>query len=385
MQSKSEMKIILCSIPVKTERYSQRELSLEIPKIAIVSLMKWIEKYGYNPDFFDIDLLNSSDIEILEYFKGKQPDVVGLSAVVSTSYLKVKKISRIIKEANPKTIIAIGGNMAVSANLLLRKTEIDFCVLGDGEKPLLELLKYINENGKKKIMNELLKIKGLAFLNKENEMEFTGYGIPILSEESVCTDYEVLKKGLLSKPELISSYFGKAREETTWFANDPRTFEPDRKQNAAMVLMGKGCVAKCTFCQRFSRGFHTFGMKKLERYISDLKNKYDVQSIIIGGENFGLPREYAYQVAKLLKKYDMLWVSYASRCTNFKAEDYEFFRNHNCIGIQFGVESGSPKILSIMEKRFTVQQIYDALKLTIKYSLESPMAFWSDIFRSWLW
>ena len=136
MQSKSEMKIILCSIPVKTERYSQRELSLEIPKIAIVSLMKWIEKYGYNPDFFDIDLLNSSDIEILEYFKGKQPDVVGLSAVVSTSYLKVKKISRIIKEANPKTIIAIGGNMAVSANLLLRKTEIDFCVLGGWGKTL---------------------------------------------------------------------------------------------------------------------------------------------------------------------------------------------------------------------------------------------------------
>jgi radical SAM superfamily enzyme YgiQ (UPF0313 family) len=333
-----------------------------------------MKKEGYSGDFFDIDMLLPTEKEMFDYFKDNQPDVVGLSAVLSTSYFQVKKISRIVKEACPKSIVTIGGNMAVSANLLLRKTNIDFCVLGDGEITFVDLIDYIREHGNKKVRDKLLKIKGLGFINEENKLEFTGYGKPIPDKEHDYPDYDILKKGLLSKPYLIKNYFKKAKGSPVWFSKDPRTFESNRKPNMAMVWVGKGCVARCTFCQRFSSGYHLFDLTKLEKHIIELKNKYDVGFIIIAGENFGLPREFAYQVSKILKKHDILWVSGAARCTNFKSEDYEFFKAHGCVGIKFGVESGSPKILSIMEKRFTVQQIYDALKLTIEYGLESPMA-----------
>ncbi|MDP6648368.1 MAG: radical SAM protein, partial [Candidatus Woesearchaeota archaeon] len=261
------------------------------------------------------------------------------------------------------------------ANLLLRKTEIDFCILGDGEITFVELLDYIREHGNKKLMDKLLKIKGLSFINKENELEFTGYGSPIPDEENNYPDYDLLAKGFLEKPYLIKNYFKKASNSPVYFANEYSASESSRKPNMAMIWVGKGCVARCTFCQRFCSGFHLFDLTKLEKHIIELKNKYDVQFLIICGENFGLPREFAYKVSKILKKHDVLWVSGAARCTNFKPEDYKFFRDHGCVGIKFGVESGSQKILDIMEKRFSVQQIYDALKLAIEYGLISPMAF----------
>ena len=375
MKPKNEMKIVLCSVPIRTERDYEKSEMPETPKIAISSLLGWIKKKGYKENFFDIDMLRSTEKEIFDYFKDKQPDVVGLSAVVSTSYLQVKNISKIIRNACPNATIVVGGNMAVSANLLLRKTEIDFCILGDGEITLLELLDYIRENGKKKVMDKLLKIRGLAFINGENELEFTGYGIPIPDKENDYPDYELYKKGLLSKPELVKNYFREAKKSINFFAKDPRIFDPKRKPNIAMIWVGKGCVARCTFCQRFCTGYHIFDLKKLEKHIEELKNKYDVQYLTITGENFGLPKQFAYEVSRILNKHGILWKSSAARCTNFRPEDYKFFKEHGCIGIKFGVESGSQKILDIMEKRFTVQQIYDALKLTINNNIISLLSF----------
>ena len=375
MKQKSEMKVVICSIPVITDRNPEEDKHPEIPKIAIVSLINWMKREGYTGNFFDIDMLLPTDKEIFDYFKELQPDVVGLSAVLSTSYFQVKRISKIVKEACPDSVVTMGGNMAVSANLLLRKTVIDFCILGDGEKTFVDLLDYIKDHENEKEFEKLSKIKGLAYINKEDELEFTGYGIPIPDKENNFPDYDILAKGLLSKPHLIKNYFKNARDSPVWFSKDPRTYEKNRKPNTAMVWVGKGCVARCTFCQRFSAGYHLFDLEKLENHIIELNNKYDVGYVMIAGENFGLPREFAFKVSKILKKHDMLWVSGAARCTNFRPEDYGFFKEHGCVGIKFGVESGSQKILNIMEKRFTVEQIFDALKLTIQYGLESPMAF----------
>lgn len=374
MKKKNELKVVLCTTPndVKLDR-SKGELPIS-PKIAVVSLMKWMEKEGYNGEFFDVDMLLPTKKEIYDYFMQKKPDVVGISSVVSTSYLQAKQMSRIIRKACPDAVIVIGGNMAVSANILLRKTEIDFCVLGDGEITLVNLLDYARINGRKKIDEKLKKIKGIAFINKDNEMEFTGYGEPIPDRENPYPDYDLLAKGLLSKPYLVNNYFRKGKESANWFAKDQRSFEPGRKPNMAMAWVGKGCIGRCTFCQRFCKGYHLFDLKKFEEHIKELKNRYDVQYFILTGENFGLPRDFAYDVAKILKKHSMLWFAGGARCTNFRPEDYKFFRECGCIGLKFGVESGSQKILDIMEKMFTVDQLTAALKVAADSGMLAPLS-----------
>ena len=100
------MKALLCSIPVegansKLDRERWEGPLGVVPQIAIISLINWMKLNGYskdNYDFYDIYLLFPTDHEIRDYIKKYNPDVVGLSAVVSTSYSQVKRISKIIKE-----------------------------------------------------------------------------------------------------------------------------------------------------------------------------------------------------------------------------------------------------------------------------------------------
>ena len=140
------MKICLCSIPVEGvgERLlrGRNESSVGIaPKVAIVSLINWMKKHGYTEeeyDFYDIDMLYPTDREIESYFKtlnptGDGPTVVGLSAVVSTSYQQVKRIARIVRDIYPDAWIVLGGILSTVAETVIHKTEIDVCVVGDGE------------------------------------------------------------------------------------------------------------------------------------------------------------------------------------------------------------------------------------------------------------
>ena len=123
-------------------------------------------------------MLYPTDSQIRDYFKNNKAEIVGLSAVVSTSYMQVKRIARIIKEANPEALIVCGGYLTAASNTVLKKTDVDVCVVGDGEIAWTGLLDYsISQRGKNNKVNveKLLKIRGIAVLDN-NELKFSGYG-----------------------------------------------------------------------------------------------------------------------------------------------------------------------------------------------------------------
>lgn len=354
------MKVVLCNLPVTLSTSNPK------PRLAIVSLIHWMHKFDFDGDFYDIDMLHPSELEMHYYFRSEQPDVVGISAVVSGSYRHAKTIARIIRYECPDAWIVLGGNMAASANVLLRKTEVDICVEGDGEYPWIDMLKYIQSlNGWDDM--ELAKITGIAFLNRKGEMVFTGYADPIPKDEHTFPDYEILSTGR-------ERYFTKGVDEY-WFQQDERTFEKDRKPNIAMVWVAKGCVARCTFCQRACKGYHIFGLDKFDKYIVELKEKYDVQFLSVGDETFGSNKKHAYKVMEILKKHDMLWFCGGVRCTSFDLEDFKAMKEHGCTGVVFGVESGSQKILTVMEKNFKVEDVFNALMDADKAGITASLLF----------
>ena len=107
-----------------------------IPKIAIVSIIKYLEKVGYERqdiDFYDVDMLQPTDDEFASYLMKTKPDVIGLSAVVSTCYSQVKRLSHLARAVLPSTLIVMGGSLSASANVVLNRTDVDICVVGDGE------------------------------------------------------------------------------------------------------------------------------------------------------------------------------------------------------------------------------------------------------------
>ncbi len=368
------VKTVLCTVPQNAWDPRDEGEFPRLTQIAIISLINWMKRFGYTGEFYDIDGILPTDEQMSQYFKEKQPSVVGISAVVSTSYTEVKKITKIIRDNSPKTRIVLGGYMGASANVILRETNVDIVVLGDGEICFKNFLDYIKEHGSEKKYEELAKIKGLAYLDATGELILTGYGEQLPASDRTIYDFDVLEQGLKDKDLVPKFYFRDARN-CTWFYHDARTFEPHRKPLMTRLWTAKGCIARCTFCQRFSAGHTTFDLKMLDDHLKELKEKYGVQFIHIEDETYGSNKAHAIEIAKLLKKHDMLWCATGVRCTSFTRDDIKLLRELGCTGLKFGVESGAQKILNVMEKRFTNKNVYNALAYAHENGLYSPQGF----------
>jgi anaerobic magnesium-protoporphyrin IX monomethyl ester cyclase len=371
-----KVKALLFTVPLDLGVPRDATEALVIPKIAIVSLIKWMERNGYTKDeydFYDIDMLEPSDEQIINYLKECQPTLVGLSATVSTTYMSVRRLAALVRQACPNAWVVCGGGLAVSANVLLNKTEVDMCIQSDGEIPWTELCNYTKQHGLTWNFEELAKIKGLTYLDNDGALIFNGYPDKLPSSDRVYPDYDVLKIGLRTKPETFKNYFREG-PKNPWFVCDYRTFEPHRRPMMACLWTTKGCVARCTFCQRSTKGYVTNEVTTLDEHLRILKEEYNVGFIQLSDENFGSDKKHAYEVARTMKKHDMLWFAGGVRCVSVEYEDAKFYQDHGCSALKFGVESGSQKILDLMEKRFTVQQVFTAVSHCIKLGLYSPLA-----------
>ena len=379
------MEVIITSIPVEAPGTKLRRKRSEGPKpimakVAVCSLNHWAEKNGFPTcKFYDTDMLYPLDEEIEKYFIKNKADVVGFSAVVTTSYLQVKRLARIIKKVNKKTLIVCGGYLTSAANTILRKTEVDVCVVGDGEIAWVGILNYMKKhlsNGKNTLdVDKLLEVKGIAILDNNEKLKFSGYGQRLSNCDTSFPSYEFLKSGLQDDEEAFKNYFRPVYQHDD-FLFDDRTWEKGRKPNVAATLLTKGCVAKCTFCQRGSKGYSIFDYEKLEAHLKDLRDNYDVGFVALNDENFGSDKEYCHKAAEILNKYNMLWTVNGIRCTSVTKEDLIHYRKNGCCTMKFGVESGSQTILDLMEKKFTVEDVKKAVFTAYDVGLNShPGAF----------
>ncbi len=375
--SKPFPSICFCTLPIHSPQQKERIPSYRAPRLAVVSLRDYLVRNNFPEEkfhFLDIEMLSMSDSDLSTYFSNHKYDIVGLSAVLSHSYAQVKRASKLIREINPGALIVLGGHLATSANVILRKTEIDLCVVGDGELPFLNIVEYWQKHKVQIVPSALKQVRGLAFLDTDNNLTFTDYSTKTADERLPVPDYELFKSGLLDRPELVNSYFALATS-VRQFSLDKRTYEPHRKPYFASVPSTKGCTARCTFCQRSTKGYRRVNLDDVESHICELIEKYDVGFISVQDENFGSRKDHTYAWADLMAKYDLIWQASGIRCTNVNADDVKYYKERGCSSLTFGIESGSQRILDMMEKNFDIEDVVAAVTACWDNKMYSALAF----------
>lgn len=349
------MKICIVTTPI-------RPIPTAFPPFGSMAIIQSLRNNGEEVHFHHIDYHRWNAKQNYEYFKKHQFDFVGISAVVSTAYAYTKYLAYLIKDINPKTTVIVGGGLVASANVLHRKSKIDYCVVGDGEIIVKNLVNAIKD--KKTSDEDLLKIKGITFIDKSDELRFTGYEHPLPAPLLEDPDYSILEDD-----KSIDHYIAQ---------RGGRTYDPEvnfTNGKTAVVIVAKGCVARCTFCHRFEKGYRVSPLEKIKNHLVMLKKKYGVGYISVGDENFGSYKDETAELAKIFGSLGFTWSVGGVRAHTVDLEMLKLWQANGCENVLYGIESGSPTMLKVMEKKITLDQNIAAIKATYEARLTTTMQF----------
>jgi len=269
------------------------------------------------------------------------PMIVGITCLTENRYSAVKT-ARAIKERLPDVFIVFGGlHPSVTDKLMLRNyPSIDMIIRGEGEYALLELIQAVKNK------KSPYSVQGSSFM-RNNEF----YSLP-------CKKFI---KDLDKLPFPAYDLFPMDRYE------NPPDLEGDGIKSTP-ISASRGCPMGCLFCattKYWGRTVRTMSNKKLIEEIKWLNSEYGINYIRFVDDLFTMKRERVMDFCRLMLK-EKLDIGYRlqSRIDTVNKEMLALLKKIGTDTIEYGVESGSDRILKMMGKGITTSQISDAIRKT---------------------
>jgi len=268
--------------------------------------------------------------KVIDKIKKLDYDVVGISALC-TQYAYVKWLTKEIKRSF-KGPIFLGGLLATySTDIVLNNTNVDICVIGEGELTTPDLLKNLDNLGK---------VDGIAF-RKEGKITRT-------KPRPYIKDLDTIP---FPNRELfpVETYIN-----STLYKDDGRKAE---------IIAGRGCPYNCVYC---SKGFEGIRLRSVDNIIEEiklLKKKYNISTISFADELVVINKKRTYELCDKIKKLGVKWAC-QGRLNVVDLDILKKMKDAGCKRIGYGIESGSQKILDNMNKQVKVEQALKALLWT---------------------
>jgi len=273
--------------------------------------------------------------------------VVGITAMTFT-LIDVFKTAEIIKKVDQNIKIVLGGpHVNIYPTETMNNKNIDFLVLGEGEAPFKELLDNLDD------IEQLKQIKGLVFRDDDSIVINTGVRNLIMDLDSVPHP----KRDLLPYKKYYS-IIAKKNPTTTMFTS-------------------RGCPYRCIFCDRPHLG-KIFRARSAENVVSEMIEikKMGIKEIFIYDDTFTIDRSRVVKICELIlnKNIKLNW-DIRARVNTIDEDLLKLMKLAGCERIHYGVEAGTKKILKILRKDITVEQVRTAFKLTKKVGIETAGYF----------
>lgn len=252
--------------------------------------------------------------EAVETIVAMKPDAVGFS-VYYISEEPTKWMCQELKKRLPNVKILVGGSN-VQKSWFTIHPYYDYVVNGEGEEVILKVLDEI-ENG--------VTHSKPQYLTQPEDQRINLNGLPMPDYESIdFSQYEI--------------------------------------PNGVNSEISRGCTAKCTFCEETH--FYKYRQRKAVDLITEVEWLYynkgtDIIWFIDSLVNGNINELRAFCKAVETKQLPVHWTGYA-RCDG--RMDLEYFKDlkaGGCIMLNYGIESGSQKVLDDMAKGVTIKEMED--------------------------
>lgn len=293
-----------------------------------------LKENGFTVNVFDNEVECLNKYELNDFIRNSKYDVYGITAN-APNYSYIKGISKMIKDLKNKPVILGGPLSTYSYEVVLKNTYVDICVLGEGEETAVNLL----EN-----MDNLEKIPGIAYIKNGEVKRTTPRIFKKSRDEYPFPAYELFNMEPYLKREL-GQYEGWGSRYLNKDVSGIKTLG---------LITGVGCPYSCKFC---TRSVIKTRMRSVDNIISEIKfcmDKFNIKGVRFLDDLLIMSERRTLELCEKIKPLNILWSGQA-RTNVINDKLAEAMKDAGCVGIGFGYESGSDRLLKAMNKKVTVE------------------------------
>jgi radical SAM superfamily enzyme YgiQ (UPF0313 family) len=336
------------------ESEAMRRIAEHAP-VGVLTLAAVLARQGPPPDIVCLnvlycDYLDSSragrgDVDFCTYAADRilslDFDAIGLGTICSTYPLTLRIAAR-VRAARPDVPIVLGGPQAsaVDRQTLEWFPQIDFILRYEAEESLPHLLRTL-ENG-----HSVSAVKGLTY-RQGGQVVRAPSAPPIENLDALpLPAYE------------LYPYLRQAR------------YIP--------LELGRGCPYACTFCSTndfFRRDFRLKTPKLIVEQMLYLKREYDVPVFDLIHDMFTVNRKKVVEFCnELIATGEKFTWNCSARTDRVDAELLELMEEAGCGGIFFGIETGSQRLQTVLQKNLILSDAMSKIKAASGLGLETAVS-----------
>jgi len=318
--------------------YPQLEFAgaqIPTPPYSILFIADYLLKRNIDVKVFDLRF--DSYEQVKEALSNNNIKYVGVSAMTGPQINYALQITRFLKNNFNHIKIVWGGiHATILPEQTLQNKLIDFVIRGEGEKPYYELISGEN----------LTKIKGLSY-KKNNEI------------------YHNPNTELLTKSEINE-------QKIPWELINPKNYI---RNGNFIIITSKGCPYRCSFCYNsiFKNRWRGWTAEKCMKEL-DKAIDYGAKKFTFYDDNFFANAQRIKALFKYFKAKELIWKA-ELRVDQLNYSLAKKAKDHGCEQLFFGAESGSQKVLDILNKEITVKDIIKCARIVNDVGIQADYSW----------
>jgi radical SAM superfamily enzyme YgiQ (UPF0313 family) len=312
------------------------------PPLGLLYVASYLEKHSlHSVEVLDafVEKIISYDV-LREQIRSINPDIVGIQMMTFTAR-DALLTARTVKEIDKNIPVVVGGPQPnIYINETIAFEEIDYIVLGEGEKIFTELVNRLAQG--KDVMNIpgiALKHDGKTIINDQK-----GY-IDDLDELPFPARH-------LTPYKKYFSILGNHSTFTT-------------------MVSSRGCPFRCLFCDRAYHG-KIYRKRSAQNVVLEMEEcqKLGIQEIDFQDDLFTFNKSRVLEICDILisKKIKLKW-NVRSRIDTVDRGLLKRMAEAGCQRIYFGIEAGTPEIQKVLRKNIDLEKAKQVFKWSREFNI----------------
>ncbi|MBU2063739.1 MAG: B12-binding domain-containing radical SAM protein, partial [Candidatus Omnitrophica bacterium] len=306
----------------------------DFPPIGLAYLCSMLKKAGLSAKVLDASAFSWS--RLAANIREISPFIIGITCFTVERHQSLR-CARLVREILPDAKIVFGGHHATAfPEHLFVQAYADVVVLGEGECTIVDVSRVFLDGG------NLSQVNGIVYREGNN----------------------IIKT---APRELIDDLDSIPYPSYSDFKLDNYIGLPETGGRATCLMSSRGCPYRCAFCSGARFWKHTWRARSADNVLGEVQwlyDTYNVRNFVFYDDNFTVRNDRVIEICKgiLDRGLEIKWTA-SSHVTHIREEMLFWMKKAGCFRIDFGVESGSARILKSVKKGQTPEHIRNAFRL----------------------